>query len=250
MALEFSESLVLGLKSNWRLRPEQHQAALYKHSLLELSWRIIPLTWALALGLMDGVRPLKVLIKELMGLLDIKNEEQARAVYRALIEFSNATEEPFLVEIKQTGQEITSVNLRKLLELYAAPASKPKVSRGRLEVPIQPLFMPTNLCQTNCVYCYAERPVNPPDSMLPLQRWIEIIDELAQLGIDMVGMSGGDPMLFPGGRFSIFMPYPQSQALIIGNSVFRSDSVITSPSLAAITLASVGRPSFTLILIG
>ena len=48
-----------------------------------------------------------------------------------------------------------------------------------------------------CIYCYAERKHIPSEELLTPQRWFELIDEAAELNIELAVFSGGDPLTYP-----------------------------------------------------
>ena len=60
------------------------------------------------------------------------------------------------------------------------------------------LLLPSYRCQTDCVYCYSERPKLPRGSSMSPARWVEILTEAGELGIGLVTFSGGDPLTFEG----------------------------------------------------
>lgn len=61
--------------------------------------------------------------------------------------------------------------------------------RYRLETPINVYTVTTHRCQTDCLYCYADRKTLPE---MPLGRWREIIAEMAGLGIRLCSPDNGD----------------------------------------------------------
>jgi radical SAM protein with 4Fe4S-binding SPASM domain len=60
---------------------------------------------------------------------------------------------------------------------------------GRLETPINIYTVFTHHCVTRCLYCYAER---KKVSEMPLSRWREIIQEMADIGIQLSSPDNGD----------------------------------------------------------
>ena len=60
------------------------------------------------------------------------------------------------------------------------------------EKPISMMWMPTFVCQTDCVYCYAVRKTIAPDDLLSLTRVHELVEEAAKLGIIAMNVDGGD----------------------------------------------------------
>jgi radical SAM protein with 4Fe4S-binding SPASM domain len=71
---------------------------------------------------------------------------------------------------------------------YFARAIDPKRSQ-RLDTPINVYTIFTHRCMVNCAYCYADR---PHGNELPLNRWREIIAEMASLGIMLASPDNGD----------------------------------------------------------
>jgi radical SAM protein with 4Fe4S-binding SPASM domain len=67
-----------------------------------------------------------------------------------------------------------------------------------LQVPLSLVILPTYRCYTDCVYCYAERPALPSSEYLPHDRWIELLTEAGEFGLDLLTFSGGDPLMYPG----------------------------------------------------
>lgn len=196
--IEYRDDLVLGLSPRWRLRPDHGRGLIYKHSINELVWKWVPLPIALTIGLMDGQRPASKIIDDLVQLLDLHGTSEGLVLFKGSIGLSNASDEPFLVEVHNDCVELTRVNIKRFLELRNLSGNSSGLAIGQLQVPIELLFMPTNRCQTNCIYCYAERAPIPNELHLSPGRWCELIDEAGHLGIDMVVFSGGDPLLYPG----------------------------------------------------
>jgi radical SAM protein with 4Fe4S-binding SPASM domain len=72
------------------------------------------------------------------------------------------------------------------------------VSKNAQPLPV-PLGISLNLtfrCNFRCVYCYQALSESP--DTLPFERWIELIEESAEWGVVYVGLTGGEPTLFPG----------------------------------------------------
>lgn len=62
-------------------------------------------------------------------------------------------------------------------------------TRYRLDRPINIYTVFTHRCLTNCAYCYAERKYMQE---MPLARWRELIEEAADLGVEMCSPDNGD----------------------------------------------------------
>jgi MoaA/NifB/PqqE/SkfB family radical SAM enzyme len=64
-------------------------------------------------------------------------------------------------------------------------------TRFRLESPINLYTVVTHRCHTNCLYCYADRRIKMGSEM-PLDRWRELIEEAAAMGVRMCSPDNGD----------------------------------------------------------
>lgn len=64
-------------------------------------------------------------------------------------------------------------------------------TRFRLQSPINLYTVFTHRCQTNCLYCYADRRIKMGREM-PFGRWRELIEEAAAMGIRMCSPDNGD----------------------------------------------------------
>jgi MoaA/NifB/PqqE/SkfB family radical SAM enzyme len=62
-------------------------------------------------------------------------------------------------------------------------------------------------CSYQCSHCYA-RPILSGDDIIPLERWKEVLRNIQQMGVNVIILSGGEPML----RFDRVM-----ELLIAGN---------------------------------
>jgi radical SAM protein with 4Fe4S-binding SPASM domain len=78
-------------------------------------------------------------------------------------------------------------------------ASQPHIHKhfSRLQVPLALVLIPTFQCHTNCIYCYSQRPDLPASEVLPAKRWVELLTEAGEFGLDLLGFSGGDPLAYP-----------------------------------------------------
>jgi MoaA/NifB/PqqE/SkfB family radical SAM enzyme len=64
-------------------------------------------------------------------------------------------------------------------------------TRFRLESPINLYTVVTHRCQTSCLYCYADRRIKMGKEM-PFDRWRELIEEAAGMGVRMCSPDNGD----------------------------------------------------------
>ena len=64
-------------------------------------------------------------------------------------------------------------------------------TRFRLQSPINLYTVVTHRCQTDCLYCYADRRIKAGHEM-PFDRWRELIEEAASMGVRMCSPDNGD----------------------------------------------------------
>lgn len=96
--------------------------------------------------------------------------------------------------IELSDKPITEAHKYDPREFVIAPADyKARMgdikTRYRLDKPINIYTIFTHRCLTNCVYCYAERKSVPE---MPITRWRELIQEIADLEIEMCSPDNGD----------------------------------------------------------
>lgn len=78
-----------------------------------------------------------------------------------------------------------------------------KLKTGERVAPIYIRIKPTNICNENCCYCHYKNSyldlVNyRPNDMIPREKMLEIIDDLAEIGTKAVTLSGGgEPTVYP-----------------------------------------------------
>jgi len=56
----------------------------------------------------------------------------------------------------------------------------------------------TGRCQLSCEHCYADSGPLGTHGSMSVEKWINVIDQAARLGVDMVQFIGGEPTLHPG----------------------------------------------------
>jgi radical SAM protein with 4Fe4S-binding SPASM domain len=57
----------------------------------------------------------------------------------------------------------------------------------------------TQRCNLTCIHCYADSsPYVPSDGELPVERWLQVIDDFADAGGERVLFTGGEPLVYAG----------------------------------------------------
>lgn len=78
-----------------------------------------------------------------------------------------------------------------------------KLKAGERVAPIYIRIKPTNVCNENCYYCHYKNSYLSlgnyrPNDMIPREKMLEIIDDLADIGTKAVAFSGGgEPTVYP-----------------------------------------------------
>jgi len=67
----------------------------------------------------------------------------------------------------------------------------------RLRIPLRMLFIPTLYCTQRCYYCYSTAADPRAGEALTLERLTEIFQEAKGLGLEVIDLSGGEPLAYP-----------------------------------------------------
>lgn len=183
------------IEPTWHIRPDNGAGLIYKYSHDDSQFLGLTPDETVAVALCDGDRPLASLKMLLAEVLEISSGEAER-IWNGLSK-KNDENRSFLVPRTDVSGEFTRPNAARLLADVASQPCTPQRFL-RLQAPLMLVVIPTYRCQTNCVYCYAERPDLPLSQHLPKSRWIELLTEAGEFGLDLLTFSGGDPLTYPG----------------------------------------------------
>ncbi|NIM07321.1 MAG: radical SAM protein, partial [Armatimonadetes bacterium] len=182
----------LVLREDFRMRREDHFVSFWRVGDDATVWdhvRLDPST-AVMIALFDGKRTVGQVIKDFTWVAKV-SEKDARI---ALGRFMN-DDEGRLIPTDGIPEEKHS---RYDPRSFIIPFSEVSITRKRTFAPLSLVWMITNSCVADCIYCFAERQRHgkggPP---LPLSRVIEILDEAASLHIGGIVIEGGDPFTHP-----------------------------------------------------
>lgn len=152
---------------------------------------------SLALSLLDGRKSAQA-ISELFGALVPNSKRSLWSILDSLNEKAKTTALPGgvgsggLIEVAESPIEhapkFDSREFITGLSDYIDVMSDPK-TRYRLQTPINVYIVPTHRCHTDCVYCYADK---RKTKEMPIERWRELIAEMAYLGIRLCSPDNGD----------------------------------------------------------
>lgn len=177
------------INTDWRLKRSGEWCILQKYGIDESSFcRLSPLASA-TIPLFDGTKSLREIVAIVAYSHRLTSPNLAWRFVNEIISQINCACGDAIV-FSQT--EITNTYRYNPIDFIVSPSrSKEQV---RLHSPISIGLMFSNQCQTDCLYCYAERRKIKLNQHLSNKRWVELFHEINNIGIDVVTLSGGDPL--------------------------------------------------------
>jgi radical SAM protein with 4Fe4S-binding SPASM domain len=192
---KYLEDDILVLSSHWHLRPNNGGGLVYAFSYEENKQLFLSAFETLAIALCDGQSCLAQVVSLLSTIVEL-DRQNANQIVQTLLKRSEASG-PFLILLSEAQGQFNRVNITRILRELSAPTQVNTETR-RLDVPLSLLLQPSYHCATNCIYCYAERPALPLNSYMKTSRWVEILTEAGELGVDLISFGGGDPLTYDG----------------------------------------------------
>jgi len=186
---------VVVLSQEWHLRPNRGGGLVYRFSQAESKHIRLPAYETVALALCDGHMRLDEISNLVSQMLDLSGKEALRIIQKLLEK--NEEYGPFMIPLAKAKEGFTRVNASHILRELAAYHPEPQKAL-RMQVPLSLLVIPSYKCQTDCIYCYSERPSLPHNTILPPARWVKVLTEAGEVGVDLITFSGGDPLTYPG----------------------------------------------------
>lgn len=183
------------LSPRWHLRANKGGGLVYRFSTDESRLVAMNMPEAILISLCNGFRTEQKIISLAAKMLESPLSEMEERWEK--IKQKNRDSGPFIQENRDlTPLGLNMFQIYALLKSMAEYQPLPDVA-FRLEVPLSILILPTYSCRADCLYCYAERPHIDKKDLLSEQRWLELLTEAGEMGIDLLTFSGGDPMLYP-----------------------------------------------------
>lgn len=208
------------LSSRWHLRANRGNGLVYRFSTDESRMVGLNMPEAVLLSLCNGLRS-GMQVRELAAKLLDTDEPAINSSWEVLLK-KNRDLGPFMG--KKENAHPAGLNMFQVYALLKSMADYmplPDVA-VRLEVPLSMVILPTYACRADCVYCYAQRPHLNRNELLSVERWLELLTEAGELGIDLLTFSGGDPML-----------YPHIESLIAKAAAYRMAFILPTKSLVS-----------------
>lgn len=186
---------ILAIDDRWHVRTNAGAGLAYVFSNDDYMYSLLSPYEMVALAFCNGKNTrsqVRTLLSEVVGL----SEDDSQNIIQGLVTHYHGRE-PILVLCIDTAGTVATINAARILhELSLGRMTDSETAR--LDVPLTLLLIPTYHCLTDCIYCYSQRPEISRDDEMPVERWMEIIDEAGSLGIDRVTFSGGDPLMYKG----------------------------------------------------
>lgn len=125
---------------------------------------------------------------------------------------------------KKVMKSIEFLEDLNFLDLIDHPVYTPLIVRDtHLEWPLDVAYVEvTNTCNLHCIHCYKTAGA-PLSNELDTQEWYSIIDELKELGIITVAVTGGEPFM----REDIFDMLEYITQNAIGVTIFTNGTLLT-----------------------
>jgi MoaA/NifB/PqqE/SkfB family radical SAM enzyme len=184
-------SAIYSLKNNeecqWGLRSDVRRVMLYEKlcdaEALEKAVLLHP-TEAIMLTLLDGTTPLGEVERRAAFLFNLAAEEACAKIEALLGRHSEALQQGLAPSARRYDPRE-----------FIIPAHQVDLETKRLYKPIGMTIHVSDDCMRKCIYCNIHKRRTAELSNLTLERWDELIDECARLGMVSVSLSGGDPFM-------------------------------------------------------
>lgn len=201
----FEQNKTLILNPLWILKGDGDKVVLYLLSLEVSTNILLDLQDGIILSLFNGSRSIKEIVKSVEMISNCTNDLALSYVTMLLMKLSdeniNSTfsEYPVFINASPKSEHrhdldpVTLIDsLYTVSDLSSTTSTTLPRNVKRLNSPINIGIFFTNLCSTDCRYCYAERRLIPKSDWLTLGDWREIIKQVCELGIKKVDVLGGD----------------------------------------------------------
>lgn len=187
--LQITDSTIPVISPYWRLKRNGDWSLLCRYEHEQINYSILPTLVGATLSLMDGRLTFRHLAMVVQYTHDFETLEKARQFVTSVIVAANKDSDAIVSMTDEIAPYLKKINP---MDFVRVPEHD--VQQKRPSVPVSLNLMFSNDCETNCVYCYADRRIIPVDRQLSMERWKEILQEARTLGMEQVTLSGGDPL--------------------------------------------------------
>lgn len=117
----------------------------------------------------------------------------------------------------------TAFLARTCLDQHRAVNQRAKWGRRGVQVPPMMIVSITNRCNLNCVGCYAHAIHAAPEAEMDDKRLFELVDEADELGVSIILIAGGEPLLRPA-FFELAWLHPHILFLVFTNGLLLNEA--------------------------
>lgn len=173
----------------WRLKHSGKWNVLWKYDPDEIIYLIIrPLASAI-IPLCNGIWTMREIAMIFQYAQGFNSLDKSINLVTKIIQSTNS-EHDCIVEMNDSIAPF--VKKYDPLEYIVSPNAFKE--QARLSFPLNLNVIFSNNCQTDCLYCYANRRRISHSRELSAERWKELFHEARELGIEAISLSGGDPL--------------------------------------------------------
>ncbi|MGE5340943.1 MAG: radical SAM protein [Candidatus Omnitrophota bacterium] len=142
---------------------------------------------AIIIALFDGKRSIEAIIEIAADIFSESPEKSALVVDKILSKWSMAFEE------KAENSFTPQYNPMD----FVIPIWTVDNVTKRLFKPLSIQFRVSDSCMRNCVYCNIQTRPHETMNLIPLERWDQLAQEVKEMDLSSVLLSGGDPFIHP-----------------------------------------------------
>lgn len=186
--MQITDACVPVISPYWRLKQSGHWNLLWKYDIEEMIYTTLSPIMGSIISLFNGELSLRHLAMVLQYAHDFDSIEEAKNFLVTVIHKVNESTDAI---VNMDDKLTPYIKRYDSLDFIVSPSEA--ANQKRLKYPLSLGTMFSSSCETNCVYCYSNRRNVPQSRQLPTNRWIEIFREAHSLGIEQIGLSGGDP---------------------------------------------------------
>ncbi|URZ02533.1 radical SAM/SPASM domain-containing protein [Clostridium felsineum] len=143
---------------------------------------------ALIWELFTGKYDLQTIIQIFSGTFNIDFEKSRECINDVIKEYAS--------HIKFYSHEIKTNLLCNPMRIFKKIPQKWNYSPLRYETPEELLLSLSYLCNHKCIYCCNSSGYRLKNE-LSISDWLKVIDEAAELGVEVINFSGGEPLMYP-----------------------------------------------------
>lgn len=178
----------LALRPEWILRNDGYKVVIYELSTSEMHYQILNPQVGVIVSLLNGQRTVAELAEIICYIGRLPTLDQANVLLSSTVEALNAGGEKVVVLDKPANWKACY----DPLDFIVSPQEF--APEHRLKIPLSLMLFFSGICQTNCVYCYADTTNMRRLDHLPFEKWLNILLEARELGIRMIQLTGGDSL--------------------------------------------------------